>query len=306
MKRNRLFYPILIFAFMTQMSAAQNPPLPFHTVEGNSGAFITPMAYLTNPPAEGKIFGLPSFSFSGAFIGEKDFQSYVVTENLFGFAEISFAAERIGLGDWPDEVFQATGGGLHVEDYAVMYNLNTRINVVKEGGYDCPWMPAITVGAHFKWNDQLNTIDDQLGGLCGNLGADHDFGTEFTAIASKTITEVLPRPLIVSGGIRNGDGIHTGLLGFAGERRTTFEGSLIYFLTDQLLIATEYRQKSDLIDQCSAGGYDLVRAENDWWDICFGYIVNDHITLAAGYANFGNILNHHEDNVWAFQLKYEF
>ncbi|KPK76048.1 MAG: hypothetical protein AMJ79_08565 [Phycisphaerae bacterium SM23_30] len=138
------------------------------------------------------------------------------------------------------------------------------------------------------------------------LGADHDFGTELTAIATKTVTDVLPRPMIVSAGFRNSDAIHTGLMGFAGERRTTVEGSIVYFLTDNLLVAGEYRHKPDLIDQCSAGGFDLVRAENDWWDICFGYIVNEHITIAAGYANFGNVLNHHEDNVWAFQLKYEF
>ena len=28
--------------------------------------------------------------------------------------------------------------------------------------------------------------------------------------------------------------------------------------------------------------------------------------VAGGYANFGNILNHREDNVWAIQVKYEF
>ena len=35
-------------------------------------------------------------------------------------------------------------------------------------------------------------------------------------------------------------------------------------------------------------------------------IVNDHLTIAGGYANFGNVLNHREDNVWAIQFKYEF
>jgi hypothetical protein len=49
----------------------------------------------------------------------------------------------------------------------------------------------------------------------------------------------------------------------------------------------------------------LIKAENDWWDICLAYVVNDNLTIAGGYANFGNVLNHHEDNVWAIQLKYE-
>ena len=285
--------------------ASAGAPLPFHNVEGNSGVFITSTAYLTNPPEKDKVFGLPSLSASFAAIGKKDFQSFAVTQNIYGRIELGYALERIGLGDWPDDVRDATGG-LHVENHAIMHNFNARLMVIEEGGFNCQWMPAVTIGAHFKWNETLNDIDRQLGGTCDMLGADHSRGVEFTAVASKTITGLLPNPLIVSAGIRNGDAIHTGLLGFAGERRTTFEGSLIYFLTDRLLFATEYRQKSDLIDQISMGGKHLIKAENDWWDICLGYIVNDHMTVAVGYANFGNVLNHREENVWAVQVKYEF
>jgi hypothetical protein len=281
------------------------PPLPTHNVEGNSGVFITSTAYLANPPEKDAMFGLPSFSASFAAIGEKDFESFVVTENIWGKVEIGYALERIGLGDWPADV--RTGmGGVHVDNHVFLHNFNTRLTVVEEGGFDYGWMPAVTIGAHFKWNEGLNDINRQLGGACDMLGADHASGTEFTAVASKTITNWLPRPIIVSAGLRNGDGIHTGLLGFAGERRTTFEGSIIYFLTDKLLLASEYRQKSDLIDQCTAGGKHLIKAENDWWDVCLAYVLDDHWTIAGGYANFGNVLNHREDNVWAIQLKYEF
>ena len=242
---------------------------------------------------------------SGAFIGEKDFQSYAVTQNICGRVELGYAAERLGLGDWPDEVFQATGG-VRVTDYVLLHNLYTRVMAVREGDFDCSWMPAVTFGAHFKWNDTISTINDELGGLCDVLGADRSFGTELTVVASKTIKDLLPRPVVISAGLRNGDGIHTGFLGFAGERRTTFEGSVIVFLTDRLAFASEYRQKSDLVDQCTVGGSHLVRAENDWWDLCLAYVIDDHLTISGGYANFGNVLNHHEDNVWAFQLKYEF
>ncbi len=280
------------------------PPLPAHQVEGNSGVFITPTAYLANPAEPDEVFGLPSISGTYAYIGEKDFEAFVVTENLWGKVEFGYALERIGLGDWPDDVKAATG--LSVDSYALMHNFNARLMVIEEGGLECGWMPAVTLGAHFKWNQSHDDINEQLAGTCDMLGSDHDSGIEFTAVATKTIANVLPRPLILSAGLRNGDGIHTGLLGFAGERRTTFEGSLIYFLSDKLLIASEYRQKSDLCDQITVGGIDLVKAENDWWDICLAYIVSDHVTVAGGYANFGNILNHREDNVWAVQVKYEF
>ena len=281
------------------------PPLPTHNVEGNSGVFITSTAYLTNPAEKGAFFGKPSISVSTAAIGEKDFQSFVFTENILGRIELGYALERIGLGDWPADVRKGMGG-VHVDNHVFLHNFNTRLMVIEEGGFDCPWMPAVTLGSHFKWNEGRNDIDRQLGGACDMLGSDHAFGTEFTAVASKTITNWLPNPIIVSAGLRNGDAIHTGLLGFAGERRTTFEGSIIYFLTDKLLLASEYRQKSDLIDQCSAGGKHLIKAENDWWDVCLAYVLDDHWTVAGGYANFGNVLNHREDNVWAIQFKYEF
>jgi hypothetical protein len=77
-------------------------------------------------------------------------------------------------------------------------------------------------------------------------------------------------------------------------------------LTDRLAFASEYRQKSDLADQCAVGGEHLVRAENDWWDLCLAYVANDNLTVSGGYANFGNVLNHQEKYVWAAQIKYEF
>lgn len=295
-----LFMVILPFC----MEVSAGPPLPTHNVEGNSGVFITSTAYLANPPEQGKIFGLPSVSSSFAVIGEKDFESFVVTENILGKIELGYAMERIGLGDWPADVKTATG--IHVDNHAFLHNFNTRLMAIEEGGFDCSWMPAVTLGAHFKWNVGHNDINRQTGGLCDILGVDRDNGTEFTAVATKTINNLLPRPLTVSAGLRNGDAVHTGLLGFAGERRTTFEGSIIYFLTDKLLLASEYRQKSNLCDQFSAGGKHLIKAENDWWDICLGYIVDDHLTVAVGYADFGNILNHRQSNVWAIQFKYEF
>ncbi len=91
-----------------------------------------------------------------------------------------------------------------------------------------------------------------------------------------------------------------------GARQTTFEGSIVYFLTDKLLIAVEYRQIPNLLRPLTVAGRDLVKSESDWWDITLAYVVNDHITVGGGYANVGNILNNREDNVWAFQVKYEF
>jgi len=280
------------------------PPLPLHNIEGNSGVFITSTAYLANPPEEGKVFGLPSFSTSGVFGCEKNLQSFAVTENILGKFEFGYAYERLGLGDWPDDVKAATG--LAVSQHLGLHNLNLRAMVVEEGGYNRPCMPAVTLGAHVKWTEGLNKLDDDLGGTMDNLGADHSRGIEFTAVASKTIENCLPRPVILSAGVRNSDAIHTGLVGFAGKRRTTVEASIIAFLTDKLAFAAEYRHKPDLLNQLTAGGKHLNKAENDWGTLALAYVINDHTTISGGYANLGNVFNHREDNVWGLQLKYEF
>ena len=304
--KKRVVLAMIMMTMVSMVLAEEDmtPPLPTHCVHGYSGIFITPTAYLANPATKGEIFGKPSVSATAAFLRHKDYQSFVVTENLWGPIELGYAAERIGLGDWPHEVRSV--GLPDVDNEVYVHNFNVRWNMIQEGGFDCMWMPAITFGSHFKWNDGLSTINRQLNGSCHALGADHTFGTEFTATASKTIQKVLPNPFIISGGIRNSDAIHTGLLGFAGERKTTLEGNFVYFLTDKLLVATEYRQKSDLLTPCTHGGKELIKPEDDWWDICLAYVFDPHLTLAGGYANFGNVLNNNEDNVWAFQLKYEF
>lgn len=297
---------LITFGIITALCgvAEADPPLPLHNIEGNSGVFITSTAYLANPPAEGKVFGLPSFSTSGVFGREKNLQSFALTENILGKYEIGYAYERLDLGDWPDDVKTATG--LRVSQHLGLHNFNLRAMVVEEGGYGRSWMPAITLGTHLKWTEGLNKLDDDLGGTMDMLGADHSRGIEFTAVASKTIKNFLPRPVILSAGIRNSDAIHTGLVGFAGERETTFEGSVIAFLTDRLAFAAEYRKKADELAQLNTGGKHLNKAENDWWTLALAYVVNDHTTISGGYANLGNVFNHREDNVLGIQLKYEF
>lgn len=281
------------------------PPLPLHNIEGNSGVFLTSTAYLANPPEEGQTFGKPSFSTSAVFGGHKDLQSFAVTENVLGKFELGYAYERFGLGDWGDDV--KTYANARIKDnHLGLHNFNLRAMVVEEGSLNCSWIPAITIGAHFKWSEGHTKLNKNLGGLLDTLGSDHNQGFEFTVVGSKTITDLSPRPIIISAGLRNGDAIHTGIYGFAGERETTFEGSIIAFLTDKLALAAEYRQKPDFMQEFSAGGKELVKAENDWWSLYLAYVINDNMTISGGYANLGSLANHKEDNTWGLQLKYEF
>ena len=81
-----------------------------------------------------------------------------------------------------------------------------------------------------------------------------------------------------------------------------FETSAIFFLTDRLLLAAEYRQKPDELGRVPR----LVGREEDWSAVCFGYIVSDNLTVAFGFTQLGEVMNNTENSAWGVQLKWEF
>jgi hypothetical protein len=224
--------------------------------------------------------------------------------------EVGYAYERLGLGGLTDDAKNALG--VTIQQHVVgLHNINLRYMAIEQGDPDLPWMPAVTFGAHVKWNesqtnlDQDTTIIPAIGGLLDQVGSDHSRGAEFTVVASEMIYDILPWPLMVSAGLRNGDAIETGLLGFAGERSTTFEGSVVSFLTDDIALGAEYRQKPDFIDALTVRGYDLIAAEKDWFITSSAFSINE-TTSAGAYVNFANQLGRGEDNVFGVQLKHDF
>ncbi|MCP4712619.1 MAG: DUF3034 family protein [Planctomycetes bacterium] len=304
MARKSLICIVAIVSIACSSIAFGQAPLPLHSIDGNSGVYLTSTAYMANTPPEEGWLGMPSFSVNGVFVGEKDLATFAVTENLFGRLELGFAHQRLGLGDFSDDVFMATS--INIDNSVQLNQLNVRFLAIQEGDFDLEWMPAITFGGHFKWNEGGSDINKDLGGLLDMLGADDNSGCDMTVVASKTIGELhptlFPRPVIVSVGLRNTEAVHSGFVGFAGNRRTVFEGSLIALLTDNLAFAAEYRQNPNLMDEFG----DLVRKENDWWSVALAYVINENMSITGGYTDLGNILNHREDNCWLFQFKYEF
>ena len=287
-------------------SSKSLPTAPLHSFEGGSGLYLTNLAYLAKAPKEGDIFGPPSISSSTVYLDGISRHAYAVTENFLGNIELGYSFELFEVDDWIDDIYHITG--LMASDEVKVHNFNIRTKFIEEGGFGIDWMPTVTFGTHFKWNEDISDIDKQLNGLCDTVGADSSFGTEFTLMASKTIEDMLSRPFIISAGLRNGDSIHTGLLGFAGERRTTFEGSIVVLLTDRLIIATEYRQSPDFVDEYNLGGKTLIKGESDWFDLALAYVIDENLTIGIGYSStdFGNNILEQDNSVWAFQVKYTF
>jgi hypothetical protein len=278
----------------------EGPPLPLHTIEGTGGILITPTAYLVNPGPKDSFFGKPAASVTHVGARRKNIQTLALTETLFGRLELGYGLSRFDLGTLPDAVEDANGIDIKRND-VYLHNLNARFLILEENSFDLP-LPAITVGAHFKINDGIGTVDHRLGGALKTAGLGHTSGIDYTLTASKTFGNVFGRPLITSVGLRYSRAAQLGYLGFGETYHPSFEANAAYLITDWLAVAYEFRQKVN--DYNNIG--KLVKDEDNWQTIGLGFIVSKNLTATVGYGHFGDVLNTTENGGWAVQLKYEF
>ena len=281
-------------------SPTKSPPLPLHTIEGVGGCLVVPVAYLVNPGPEGTVVGMPAASFTYINTStSKSLQAFAVTQTFLRRIEIGYALDRFDLGTWPKAVQKNLGRRVRRHD-VYLHNFNVRGMLIEENSWDQPWLPAVTAGVHFKHNTGMRSIDGNTGGAPTSLGFARTNGIDYTLTLSKTV--MLGRPFIFTGGMRNSQASHVGLLGFADSCATTVEGSVICLLTDWLAMAYEFRQKENPYNR-SPG---LVGKEGNWHTICFGLILSDRLTVAGGWARMGELANSDVDGAWGFQIKYEF
>lgn len=277
------------------------PPLPLQNVEGFGGILITGSAYLINPSEEGKIFGLPSVGVTYANIDNgRHLEAFTVSETLWGRFELGYSLNHLGLGDLPRDIRAATGVNT-IDDSVCLHNFNARLQLLKEGDFKKSWMPALTLGLHYKKNEDTDAIDQRLGGAFNDIGIKDNDGVDVTLFASKMIKS-LPRPLMLNAGVRSTEAAQIGLLGFTDERETVFEGNFGVLALDNLVIGGEYRYKPDEYDKIPG----LIAEEDDWWDGYITYIANDHLTMSIAYIHFGDLLNHEDSSALGIKFKWEF
>jgi hypothetical protein len=107
---------------------------------------------------------------------------------------------------------------------------------------------------------------------------------------------------MLTGGLRLSKAAQIGLLGFGDKYYATFEGSVVYMPTDWLALAYELRSKPDPYKQVPG----LIGHESNWQSFAAGWVVNDHMTIAAVFGLMGNVANACEDNSVGIQLRWEF
>jgi len=282
-------------------STEKPTPLPLHQIGGSGGVFVTLSAYIVNPPRNGELVGRPAVGFSYANLGHgENLEAPTISESPFKRLELSYGWDRFGLGDLPQALRNAGLVNYH-QNEVQLHNFNARLQVLKEDEFDQKWIPALTFGAHYKYNDGISEVNNEVFGLLASHGITRNHGLDYTLYASKMFTQ-LPAPVLLQLGGRTTEGVWEGLGGFTDSYNFAFEGNAAVFLSHSFALAAEYKQQPK--DYRPIGG--LVQKADDWWTLDIVYIVNKHMTLAAGYAHFGKMLNHEDNGVWGITTKWEF
>lgn len=282
-------------------AAEKGDPLPLHNIEGNAGVLTTLSAYILNPPRNGEPVGRPAVG--SGFISLNSGRYLIpttVTWSPWERVELGYGAEWYTIGSLADAVKGATGVDLNTKNLW-LHNFNARFQFIKENSFNTKWVPALTGGAHYKYNSGYSSINSQLGGALNSLGIVNDQGVDFTLYASKLLT-FLPRPVLFNLGGRATRAVETGLLGFQRDYEFLFEGNVAVFLTDWLILATEYRMQPN--------GYStipgVIGRSGNWVTVDLAWVVNKHLTIAGGWGAFGNVANEDANGVWGITAKYEF
>jgi hypothetical protein len=285
-------------------AAADPPPLPLHQFEGNGGLFVTPQAYLVNPCPDGKFFGLPALGYIHVNMGHgRHLEAITVTGTLAERVELGFAWNFFDTGDLGKETYKASAGLVELsEDVVNLLHFNVRGQVLKDAGPD-DWMPALTLGVHYKVNLNISDLDDDLMGGIEAMGIEDDQGVDFTLVATKYLKpDWMPVPLIVTAGVRATRAAHVGLLGFTEDYTFQGEFSVCTHITPELWFAAEYKFKPSEYEPVPG----LIEREQDWWTIDFAYLVSSQFSVAIGYGHFGWVLNHEANRSFGIAVKFEF
>ena len=290
--------------------ASEGPPLPLHTIEGVGGLVLTPMALLVNPGPPGTTIGKPAVAVHVGGIGHKDFEAASFTWTLFERLELGYAVNILGLDDFEDDLQVALGGAVENgptpgpdirTGHIGLHHFNARLNLIREGEWDQAWMPAVTAGVHYKYNDEIHKINRRLGDALETIGYNDNDGVDFTLTATKAVP-VLGKPVLFTAGARASKAAQLGLVGFTDDYQVVFEGSALVLVTDRLAVGTEYRQMPDQMGRIAG----VIKGESDWWDVHAAYIVNDHMNIYAVVGDVGTVLNQRDEILYALVLKYEF
>ncbi|TFH73104.1 DUF3034 family protein [Gammaproteobacteria bacterium LSUCC0112] len=136
--------------------------------------------------------------------------------------------------------------------------------------------PQITLGA------ERGSLRDK--GLARAVGAQHTSGTDYTiSFAKAWLNGIARRTTLLNVNVRYGNANQFGLLGYGGDDQDvkwTAEFAAAVFLTRQLVVGMEYRQKPDNLGALR---------EDNAHDLFLAYFPDKRVSLTAAWVDLGEI-----------------
>jgi hypothetical protein len=197
--------------------------------EGQTGVFVTPLAYTAASPKDnvGKPVVAYHYLDAGDVLG--GFHTASVTEGLFGRAEFGYTrtfhqpGSTTGLSPLWD-------GGFNI--------VHGKVNLVGENAGKNKWLPAISAGFVAR------TQDHHVSGVLGN----RDYSNaDFYLVATKTVTQIKPLPLVLNLGYKATNASVFGLAGNAPAYKGRLFGAAALVVKgpkkSQVIFGSEFAQQ---------------------------------------------------------------
>jgi hypothetical protein len=197
--------------------------------EGQTGVFVTPLAYTAASPKDnvGKPIVAYHYLDAGDVLG--GFHTASVTVGLFGRAEFGYTRTFHQPGSTTG-LSQLWDGGFNI--------VHGKVNLVGENAGKNNWLPAISAGFVAR------TQDRHVSGVLGNRDYNN---ADFYLVATKTVTQIKPLPLVLNLGYKATDASVFGLAGNAPAYNGRLFGAAALVVKgpkkSQLIFGSEFAQQ---------------------------------------------------------------
>lgn len=236
------------------------------SVEGAAGGGLATWALIAGNETDAGIGGTAHATLVA--LPDFDLKSYGAAIGLFDRVELSYAHQSFDT--------RAAGAALGLgRGFTFAQDiLGAKVRVAGDAVWgQASALPQISVGVQHKIADKAAIVHA--------VGGRETRGTDFYVSATKIL---LAQSLVVDATVRLTKANQMGLLGFGGDRTTgrtaQFEGSAGMLVTSRLLVGGEYRTKPDNLRFAN---------EDDSYDLFAAWAVQRNVTLAAAYADMGDI-----------------
>jgi len=269
MKRLNWLFGLTCLAFASSGLAASGKLLAtpgVSQVEGSAGGGIVPWAQLAGYASDDEI-AINGFC-SRADVSDYRLDVCGAQLNIYDRVEFSYAEQRFEVPALNTDIEQSITGA--------------KVRLYGDIVYS-KW-PQLSLGVQHK------SLDD--GSIANLLGAKDTSGTDVYLAASKLHLGALAGyNWFWNTTFRYSDANQLGLLGFGGpdsDKELLFEASTAVFLTHQIAVGFEYREKSN----------NLGLGEQDWQDVFVAWFPNKYVSVTAAWLDLGSIAGAKDQTGW--------